>query len=353
MITENVCTPLGIFNGGACKFIGALYLPNCIEILVKENSLPSIPLIGAVTQEAFEVSVSGQGEYIPVGTEVKENDEKVNYNNIDQIPTGSKIELHLPQTFPSLPDYLVVQIEDFDAASPDTLKPLFPDNPELKDCTLLAPRKINKESRDGEKTKSYTTRRGFMVELSAAYTTYKAIGATHDKSVWMMKGLVDKPGCAYVGLTRIRTPKDLHIPPAESFSALDYRLQRLKPVVLECDNFEREIRIKCAQLEVYLQLTPEQQDIANIIVTSWRNLVKNTDKMLEGHNINVDTFNHVLSQLQNTDVELLLTPTPLLTPDEKNMLEQHQKTIKAQHPTSAKGSKPNGKGPSAFKKPAI
>ena len=43
-----------------------------------------------------------------------------------------------------------------------------------------------------------------------------------------MTQLFDKPGAAYVGMTRVKEPKDLHIPDSEYPTALDLRVQRLK-----------------------------------------------------------------------------------------------------------------------------
>merc|ERR1711867_80529 len=94
---------------------------------------------------------------------------------------------------------------------------------------------------------SYETREGFPVELAASYTTYKGIGTNQKKTEMAMLKIVEKPGCAYVGLTRNREPKDIYIPPEEFPSALDLRLQRLSPLTTDAENLERHARIKSAQ----------------------------------------------------------------------------------------------------------
>ena len=202
---------------------------------------------------------------------------------------------------------------------------------QAEDGIRNSPRKVIKKTSPKEK-KSYDTRKGFPVELAAAYTTYKGIGATHDKTILMMKDLYEKPGCFYVGITRVREPKDIYIPLSEFPSALDVRCQRLQRVVMECENLERHVRVTCALLEVSRNLSEEQKDMAKIITDCWRKFVKDPVEMIADRQLDCDAFLNVLSQLRETDAKLLLEPTPMLCDYERNMLIDYKKPAKTKRP---------------------
>ena len=327
MLSENINPSVGLFNGANCKYVGVIYLPRCFKVKVSEKSLPSVHLKDGITQAPFEVKIAGRIEYIPKGTEIKENDNNVEYDNINKIPNETNIELHFPQTFPALPDYLVVDVDNFEEASGMVL---FEDRPELHNCTLIAPKTIVKETKEGDKT--HESRKGPPAELTEAHTAYKGIGATHHKSVWSMKELASKPGCAYVGFTRIREPKDLYIPECEFPSYLDLRLQRLNHIVIESNNFERHIRIICAQQELCNQLSRDEYQIAKTVIECWTDFEKDKDEILKKSQemlkestteVDLETLLHVISQLEKTDVFLLTKPTELLSALERSTLESH------------------------------
>ena len=341
MLCENINPSVGLFNGAEVKYIGQIYLPKCYDLCINENTVPDVILKSGITTEAFKCRVKSKDEYIPKGTKVMQNDERVNYNNMKEIPAGSEIKLHLPENFPSLPDYLVIQVPNFDEVTGGGDNILFRGRPDLANCTLISPRMYPKETKQDKKDNIPTDyRTSFPVELIYAFSGFKGIGATIEKLEGQMEGMCDVPGLGYVVLTRVRQPEDLHIPPSQFPNYLDFRLQRLKNIVIESENFEREIRIKCAKTEVYRMLSEEQKIIAELIITGWRNLKEN-ETIISENNFDLAAFNEVADILENTDVNLLKKPTQPLGKQERERLENYRKSKKAKKRTSSKQTKTN------------
>ena len=150
MLCENINPSVGLFNGAEVKYIGQIYLPKCYDLCINENTVPDVILKSGITTEAFKCRVKSKDEYIPKGTKVMQNDERVNYNNMKEIPAGSEIKLHLPENFPSLPDYLVIQVPNFDEVTGGGDNILFRGRPDLANCTLISPRMYPKETKQNK-----------------------------------------------------------------------------------------------------------------------------------------------------------------------------------------------------------
>ena len=81
-----------------------------------------------------------------------------------------------------------------------------------------------------------------MVECALAITGFKLQG-TNERSVKIyMKDFAHVPGLFNVGCSRVRSPKDNHIPSGEWPSVLDINTQRLNSYVPEAEIFERVIK---------------------------------------------------------------------------------------------------------------
>ena len=344
MLCENINPSVGLFNGAECKYKGQIYLPKCIKLVIPEKDPPDIILKSGISEVPFDCKVSGKDYYIPKGTLVKQNDECVSHNNIKEIPSGSEIALHLPETFPSLPDYLVFQIDNFDTVSGGN-HILFEGYPDLANCTLIPTRMFGKETDKKNKKPPEHYRVSFPVELMDAYTPFKGQGATQNKTDLRIPELYGVPGVGYVGMTRVREPEDLHIPPNQFPNHWDLRLQRLKKAVIESENFEREVRIKCAKTELFINLSEDQQVIAEHIIYGWRNFQKN-DSIISDNNLDITAFNEVLQLLESTEVSLLRNPTPPLTDEEREFLERYKKSKSTNRNT---GKKTSSKQPNTSK----
>ena len=314
MITENINPSVGIFNGARCKFVGVIYLEKCISFQVEEKSLPNVTLINSITQKPFTLVVDSEELYISKGSNITLNNLPVEYENLQDVPINTMIKIQLPQHYPALPDYLVVEIDNF---SEMTDLRVFEDDA-LKNCTLIAPRKVSRHDKNKKKStsekSSFEWRKGYPVELAYCYTTYKAIGDTHEKTIWKMKDITHLPGMAYVGFTRVREPKDLYIPETERPSLADLRLQRLLPVVIESENFERIVRVKSAFKELSIKFNDTEKQIATAIYKKWQKYKENEDEIIASFDTNlkniysIKMFRNVLDQLKNSDVKLLLNP---------------------------------------------
>ena len=81
-----------------------------------------------------------------------------------------------------------------------------------------------------------------MLECALALTGYKLQGRNEGSVKIYMKDFAHVPGLFNVGCSRVRSPKDNHIPSGEWPSVLDINTQRLNSYVPEAEIFERVIK---------------------------------------------------------------------------------------------------------------
>ena len=108
----------------------------------------------------------------------------------------------------------------------------------------LVPIPCRKVKRDGKgaSKKFGEYRIGFMVECALAITGFKLQGRNEGLLKIYMKDFALVTGLFNVGCSRVRSPKDNHIPSGEWPSVLDINTQRLNSYVPEAEIFERVIK---------------------------------------------------------------------------------------------------------------
>ena len=83
----------------------------------------------------------------------------------------------------------------------------------------------------------------FMLKCALAITGFKLQGRNETSVKIYINDFAHVPGLFNVGCSRVRSPKDNHIPTGEWPSVQDINLQRLKIYVLEAEIFEKVIEI--------------------------------------------------------------------------------------------------------------
>ena len=166
-----------------------------------------------------------------------------NQNLLENLQEPFTAKFEIPCKPPFLPEYLVIQFPDYSKLGG---KPFFEDH-NMKDYVCIKPFTFSKSKTRYQEYRTQKTRTGFPIELAFVMTAFKGIGDNHLRSEVMVKGFCNKSGLFLVGISRVRNPKHLYIPPNHWPSALELQVQRLNPQVLESENLERIIRVTGAR----------------------------------------------------------------------------------------------------------
>ena len=146
--------------------------------------------------------------------------------------------IKLPNFPPHIPDFIVIEFEGYKERGGMNILG-------FAGAENLVPIPCRKVKRDGKgaSKKFGEYRIGFMLECALAITGYKLQGRNEGSVKIYMKDFAHVPGLFNVGCSRVRSPKDNHIPSGEWPSVLDINTQRLNSYVPEAEIFERGIKI--------------------------------------------------------------------------------------------------------------
>lgn len=103
-------------------------------------------------------------------------------------------------------------------------------------------KKIKREGKTNSKDCD-DSRIGFTIESAHAVTAYKIQEKNEKCAKIVMKGFAHVPGLFLVSISRVCSPKDRYIPEGMFPTTLDVNLQRLNPLVIEAEIFERVVKI--------------------------------------------------------------------------------------------------------------
>ena len=244
MLLQNICPSLGLFNGAIGKFRGILYLTEQVEVRLKPKD-KKFKFKNMVLTETFDLKMSYLSSNIhqlPKGSIVMTiNERKVTCDNDISNAFLSSEEnrfiIKLPNFPPHIPDFIVIEFEGYKERGGMNILG-------FAGAENLVPIPCRKVKRDGKgaSKKFGEYRIGFMLECALAITGYKLQGRNEGSVKIYMKDFAHVPGLFNVGCSRVRSPKDNHIPSGEWPSVLDINAQRLNSYVPEAEIFERVIK---------------------------------------------------------------------------------------------------------------
>ena len=343
ILTTNINPSIGLFNGSLGKFVGPLYRSKFYDVksleLLKRASIDS----GNRTTVQVELITNGKNVQLPKGSYLIElNDSTFNKTLLDNLQEPFTAKFEIPCKPPFLPEYLVIEFPDYSKLGG---KPFFED-PNMKDYVCIKPFTFSKSNTRHHEHRTDKTRTGFPIELAFVMTAFKGIGDNHLRSQVMVKGFCNKSGLFLVGISRVRNPKHLYIPPHHWPSALELEVQRLNPQVLESENFERIIRVTGARdMRKYgydlLENVPQSvssvifNNVCDIIHNLWLEEGSNVGPAQNEHyknslydklsqekiDITRDVFNDIYNFMKKSDESLLLVDVPYVHKKKRAELE--------------------------------
>ena len=208
ILTVNINPSLSLFNGSKGKFIAPIYLR--FEITsYKLFSSACVDFNTHKTSKQIEViTESNTRAQLPVGSIfVKMNiHDDLDIRTVSENTFKSAI-FEIPQKPPFLPDYLVVEFEEYSNRGGPSF---FPNNNEMKNFVCIKPYTIELDKKYKEHRQK-RTRTMFPLELAFVMTAFKGIGANHIRTEAKTKGMYEKNGVFLVAISRIRNPKHLLI----------------------------------------------------------------------------------------------------------------------------------------------
>ena len=337
ILTTNINPTVILYNGARGTFIGPLYLP-------KKYTITSFNLFNnaAVDSKNYKTTMqveiktdSGATVNLPVGTALTEINgkdfDKQFLLNLNESSFASATFI-LPRRPPFLPDYLVIEFEEYSESGGP---PFFPNVDHMKNYVCIKLYKRNKDTKKQNEKRAPRTRESFPLELAYVMTAFKGIGATHERTEARLLGMFDKPGLFLVATTRVKNPKHLYIKewPTES----ELRKQRLQNSVLESENFERMVRAKSAQQMRKSQYYNDlknipigiSKDTVNFVADIVHNLWMSKGNTVEDKNVeeeikfevlarsaslglNDNQYQHIITFMKHTDEKLLCKKIPYL-----------------------------------------
>ena len=346
ILTTNINPSIGLFNGSLGKFIGPLYRPKFYDVksleVLKRASIDR----GNRTTVQVELITNGKRVQLPKGSYLIEmNNSTFNQKLLDNLQEPFTAKFEIPCKPPFLPEYLVIDFPDYSKLGG---KPFFRD-PNMKDYVCIKPFTFSKSKTRHEEHRTNKTRTGFPIELAFVMTAFKGIGDNHLRSQVMVKGFCNKSGLFLVGISRVRNPKHLYIPPNHWPSAAELQVQRLNPTVLESENFERIIRVIGARdMRKYgfdlLENVPPSvscdifNHVCDMIHNEWLKqgsdlkIVKANsiyEKLSKDSKMERNVFNDIYNFMENTDEYLLLQDVPYLRTKQRKMLIDVRKGARA------------------------
>ena len=247
IITCNINATVSLYNGARATFVGPIYTIRKYSITDFDTFVKAaVSSTTFKTTKQIEIKLSGSKKQLPRGTSlVQINGSDVDANVLGNITSESfrSASFQLPRQPPHLPDYLVLNVEGYSEANGPVF---FPNNEGMKNYVCIKPFTREKDSKKKGKHVP-KTRTQFPIELAYVMTAFKGIGANHKHTIAKLNGMFDKPGLFLVACTRVRNPKDLHIPSDHWPHVEDLLKQRTYPTVLESENFDRIVRAKSAK----------------------------------------------------------------------------------------------------------
>ena len=349
ILTSNINNTVKLFNGSSGTFVGPLYLQkkySLKDFATFQNTAVDVNTLK--TTKPVDIFIqNGSKSVLPQGSPLTEiNRQNVDISsfsliNADNFDTATFL---LPRKPPFQPDYLVIEIKGYaDCGGP----PFFPSIHRMRDYVCIPARQFERKV-DGRVCKQYKKfRTQFPVELAYTMTTFKGIGATHERTELKLKGIFGTPGVFLVGTTRVKNPKHLYIPPGHWPSASEVSSQRQRASVLQSKTFERVVRAKSAQelrkSEYFMTIQgfpPLPQEVVNeyadYIRSFWKEkghiLKKNNSekdyvkkKVLEKCSVpDPDIYDQIETFMRSTDEVLLLKKGKLVNTNTESFLKKKE-----------------------------
>ena len=123
MLLRNIAPQFGLFNGATTYFHGLLYIPDDIAVQFSCETFKKIKLNKNIVKEPFDVNPQGYASYsrfhqLPVNAVLLQIDDiSISSTSIiDQIIKDKQTftcRFHLPDSPPSLPDFIVVRSDEY------------------------------------------------------------------------------------------------------------------------------------------------------------------------------------------------------------------------------------------------
>ena len=186
----------------------------------------------------------------------------------------------LPNRPPALPDFVVLRSDDYKKrGGPNILGFKNSDNLIPIPCTKICRDTTN--DKKGTKKRSNGYRVGCKIEAAVVATPYKFQGDTTHRIISEVKGHAHTPGLWNVLISRTKHPKHHRIPEGQMPTATEIQSQRLDPLVIEAEIFEKIVKIKGSQTlrkwsaqtgnNYGVPWSPEESAIANVVAMCWGN----------------------------------------------------------------------------------
>ena len=185
-----------------------------------------------------------------------------------------------------------------------------------------------------------------MLEGAIAVTAYKLQGQNEKCAKIQMKEFAHVPGLFNVAISRVKHPKDNFIPEGQFPTALDINLQRLDPLVIEAEIFERVIKILSLKTLCHYSIetgglygqtwTTVEMGILNCLIeiSFEGGSLKSIPYMMEiineklSRDISEDELKRVISKIDLTEAKIMKEEIPYLKDSERNVLISYQKQKK-------------------------
>ena len=364
MIIDNFRDLSGLYNGALGIFRG-VYYDNSVIVIHKFELLQKMHLneqFYSTTQvEHWESSNSTFPKVFVKGIKLMRlNTENVTEQSLAALneSTPFEAEFEYPNRPPYLPTYFAVEFPEYTGPN------FFGNDETLSKLVLLYPTMRGAKSNEpGSRASSKSFRKNAPIELSFTKTAYKGIGDTHPYTEVCLRGMFHKPGLVTTGITRNKSPLDLNIPYNERFNCMDLKQQRLYDSVIEGQCFERQCRIKSAELvrrvlfervvmrdHPSLRLGNEQfNKIADSIALVWRekgplDLKTMTDEqyidLISEADNSESRENYILvsDYLLKTDERFHLKKTPSISIKERREISQYISNKKPKKPIQPKAT---------------
>ena len=349
IIIDNFRDKSGLYNGAPGIFRGAYYdeatiVINSFDVISRMRI--SSDFYSTVQVDVWESSNSHFPKVFVKGLQLsKVNGAPVTKEALDALngDTPFEAEFKSHNKPPHLPTYFAVECQEYIGPN------FFGDDVSRAKIVLLYPTMRGaKSNKPNSRASTQNYRKNAPIELSFSKTTYKGIGDTHQYTELCIKGMVHLPGFLTTGITRNKTPEHLNVPHDQRFSWLDAKQQRLYEAVIEAECFERQCRIKSAELmrrilfdRVVKRDIPGLNldcqtfnSIADCIAStwkkhgplSWKNLTQTEQRNLifdQSVDQSEENFFIVCRYMLTTDERLHLKKTPSISTKEREELMQH------------------------------
>ena len=349
MLLQNIAPQYALYNGSIVEYVGVLFLTDDIEVKLKSSELLKVQIKNLVVMQPLDLRGGTTGSRLH---QLPKDAVLISINNLpvssDNDVKGATetsdvmlCRFKLPQSPPSLPDFVIVKCDAYkDRGGPNILG-----FPGAENLVPIPYRKMKREGKVlGKKGEQY--RIGFMLEGALAVTAYKLQGHNEKCAKIQMKEFAHVPGLFNVAISRVKHPKDNFIPEGQFPTALDINLQRLDPLVIEAEIFERVIKILSLKTLCHYSIetgglygqtwTTVEMGILNCLIeiSFEGGSLKSIPYMMEiineklSRDISEDELKRVISKIDLTEAKILKDEIPYLKDSERNVLISYQKQKK-------------------------